>query len=187
MQLRPEVQIASAIKAMKDVVIPAIAPDNSLAVEQGRLVVGMLALMAHQLPLQFAFDRDELARLLVCADRLDQATAACAGLAAARGSLDACRGEAATLLRACAFEPADLLDVVQRLKRTVAGLVDTAAEIAEPAVFAAIGAAILDQSREQLIRDRALMAPQGWEPDPAALPPIADLLATDMTQSARGA
>ncbi|MGQ0622999.1 MAG: hypothetical protein ACT4QA_24340, partial [Panacagrimonas sp.] len=64
MQLRSEIQLTSMLKAMKDVVIPAIDPANRLAIEQSQLIVGMLGLMQHQLPIQFKFDRDELGRLV---------------------------------------------------------------------------------------------------------------------------
>src|ERR1700756_539308 len=72
MQMRPAVQIKSMVKAMTDVVLPAIDPANKLAQEQARLVIGMLGLMAQQLPLQFRFDCDELARLLQLAAALQQ-------------------------------------------------------------------------------------------------------------------
>jgi hypothetical protein len=73
MQMRPALQIQSMIKAMMDVVLPAVDPSNKLALEQSRLVIGMLSLMAQQLPLQFRFDCDELSRLLKLAAALQHA------------------------------------------------------------------------------------------------------------------
>ena len=71
MQLRPEIQITAIVKAMKDVVIPAVDADNKLATEQAQLIVGLLTLMAHQLPRLFHFDCDELQRLIACASQLE--------------------------------------------------------------------------------------------------------------------
>ena len=87
MQMRPEVQIAAMIKAMKDVVIPAVAGTNKLAEEQAKLVVGMLSLMAYQLPLQFRFDRDELARLVETSAALREVQASKPSARAACGAL----------------------------------------------------------------------------------------------------
>ena len=36
--------------------------------------------------------------------------------------------------------------------------------------------ATLAMSREQLLRERAWVITQGWEPDPKAVPPIEELL-----------
>ena len=64
MQLRPDIQLQTAIRALTEVVAPALDPDNELATEQLQLVIGMLHLMAARLPLQARYDHDELARLL---------------------------------------------------------------------------------------------------------------------------
>ena len=64
MQLRADLQLATAIRALTEVVLPAVDADNALAVEQTQVVIGMLQLMAARLPWQFRHDCDELARLL---------------------------------------------------------------------------------------------------------------------------
>src|SRR5260370_38588359 len=88
MQMRPETQTAGVIKAMKDVVIPAIDPANKQAVEQSQLIIGLLSLLSIQLPLWYRFDRDELARLLDCAKALQGVPA---GDAASKPALDTLR------------------------------------------------------------------------------------------------
>ena len=70
MQLRYEIALAAMMKSMTDVVIPAVDGKNDLAVQQANLVVGLLNLLAQQLPQQFRFDRDELQRLLVAREVL---------------------------------------------------------------------------------------------------------------------
>ena len=50
MDLRPSLQVQTVIKAMTDVVLPAVDPNNKLAQEQARLVIGMLHLVAQRQP-----------------------------------------------------------------------------------------------------------------------------------------
>ncbi|RUT76917.1 hypothetical protein EHM94_17955 [Marinobacter sp. NP-6] len=70
MQLRPEIQLQSMIKAMKDTIIPVLAPDNKPAREQAQLIVETMRLMQKQLPIMYDFDRDELSRLVALAESL---------------------------------------------------------------------------------------------------------------------
>ncbi|MCK9285355.1 MAG: hypothetical protein M0P39_13860, partial [Rhodocyclaceae bacterium] len=60
MDLRPALQVQTVIKAMTDVVLPAVDPNNKLAQEQARLVIGMLHLVMQRQPLMYRYDRDEL-------------------------------------------------------------------------------------------------------------------------------
>lgn len=179
MQMRPEIQITSVIKAVKDVLIPAIDPSNKLAVEQAQLVIGLLSLLARQLPLQFRFDRDELARLVATAEAmgsnikntnpevttaLDQLASSC--LAGSR-VLDHCR-----------LDPAALVARVRELRATMGAVVSALASTDDIEIQLQAEKLVLDMSKEQLLRDRSLVKPQGWEPNPAALPDIEALLAT---------
>lgn len=178
MQMRPEVQIASMLKAMQDVVIPALAASNNKpAVEQAQLVAGMLNLMGSQLPVQFAFDRDELARLLASADALKAIET---GDGAARQSLQALSAasdEAAQVLRECRRDPAELLGAVRSVRESICQVVDSLALGGEAASQLTAEKILLAMSKEQLLRDRSLVKLQGWEPDPAAVPAIGQLLA----------
>lgn len=177
MQMRPEVQIQSMIKALTDVVLPAIDPANKLAQEQSRLVIGMLGLMARQLPLQFRFDCDELARLLRFAEDLQHhaGTGAATDRSLARLAEQATAAKA-VLARAQAGPDAVLLAV--RSLREASGAVVTAAfQEADPAGRARVQESVLSMSEAQLLRDRSWLLSQGWEPDPKAIPPIESLLA----------
>lgn len=178
MQMRPEVQIASMIKAMSDTVLPAIDPANKLAMEQGQLVVGMLKLMSAQLPLQFRFDRDELARLLATSRELCAAPVTTSGLGGALRDLAGRQTAAAAVLERCSVDPAALLSEIRALRHAIGALVPLANSEADGPARDRIEGAILAMSRDQLLRDRALVKLQGWEPDPAAIPEIGELLST---------
>ena len=176
MQMRPEIQIISMMKAMTDVIIPAVDPTNKLAMEQAQLVVGMLNLMSKQLPVQFAFDRDELARLIDYAGRLKGVPASDSATHAAQAQLvERCEAGADALER-CKENPQTLLDGINGIREAIGTLlVALGATRDEPAQLQA-EKIIVELSKEQFLRDRAMVAPQGWEPDPAALPRIEVLL-----------
>ncbi|MBS0370529.1 MAG: hypothetical protein JSS57_15150 [Proteobacteria bacterium] len=177
MQMRPEIQITSVIKAVKDVLIPAIAPNNKLAVEQAQLVIGLLSLLASQLPLQFRFDRDELSRLLATAEALGKIRSDNPALANAMNQLATSRLAGAGVLQHCQLDPAELVGCVRELREKVGAVVTAAAGSDDLDVQLHIEKLVLEMSKEQLLRDRSLVKAQGWEPDPAALPDIGALLA----------
>lgn len=184
MQMRPEIQIKSIIKAIKDVVIPAIDPANQLAIEQSRLVIGMLTLMASQLPVQFRFDHDELARLVKAAESLQAIQASDKQFGDSARNLATCKARAATVLERCQADPSELTAAVREMRETIGQLVLAVTQTGTPEVQLKIERVILDLSKEQLLRDRSLMKLQGFEPDPAAIPEIASLLGNRLAQPA---
>jgi len=176
MQLRSEVQLASMMKAMTDVVIPAIDAKNDLAIQQAHLIVGMLNLMAHQLPMQFRFDRDELQRLVKSAEGLSLLSSKDSAVSAAVEQLAASCDAAVNVLKHCVMDPAELVASVKTMREATSMLMVAASRSDDKAAFAAVEQAVLALSKEQLLRDRSLLLVQGWEPDPSAIPPIEKLL-----------
>jgi hypothetical protein len=174
--MRPAVQIKSMVKAMTDVVLPAIDPANKLAQEQARLVVGMLGLMAQQLPLQFRFDRDELARLLELAAALGQAADGVAGLRAGVERMGEAAAAAAQTLEQARLGPEDVEHAVRQMRAVTSELVRAACAAADGPAMRRVQEAVLASSAQQLLRDRSWVLAQGWEPDPAAIPKIQELL-----------
>ncbi len=178
MQLRSEIQLASMIKAMKDVVIPAVDAKNDLAIQQAHLIVGLLNLMVHQLPMQFRFDRDEVQRLIAAAQSLSQLPTADRAIGEAAQQLEASRAAAAVVLDRCTTDPAELVTAVRDMRETLGALMSAAAGGKDAVALGAVEKVVLGLSREQLLRDRSLMLPQGWEPDPTLVPEIQSLLAS---------
>ena len=174
MQLRSEIQITSIIKAMVDVVLPALDPENKLAVEQGQLVVGMLRLMETQLPLQFRFDRDELQRLLGAAAELE---AICQS--EATDELAMARARSSGTLANCTIDPAELHQAIGTMRTAIGDTIyAVGTNSTDESVVARAEKCVLKLSREQLLRDRSLLISQGWELDPDGLTPIEELLST---------
>jgi len=176
MQMRPEVQIAAMIKALTDVIIPAVPQENKLAMEQAGLVVGMLKLMQFQLPLQFRFDRDELQRLVEAGMQLQAQETKDGATAAAMAAVAGPAARATDVLERCKAGPDELYASILELRAVLCALVDASAGSEDVGSRERIEAILLAMSREQLLRDRAVMKPQCWEPDPAAVPDIETLI-----------
>lgn len=172
MEMQPTLQLTAAIKALKDVVLPALDPAHRLAQEQGGLVVSMLELLAARLPLLYRYERDELVRFVELAADLAQAGAGQPGLEALR------QGEAAgreVLARARA-EPAELAQASLRLREATGALVAAVHRGPETPARQAVDRHVMAHAREQLLRERAFVAPQRWEGEHPALPSLASLL-----------
>lgn len=177
MQMRPQLQIQSMIKALTDVVLPAIDPGNKLAQEQSRLVVGMLALMARQIPLQFRFDCDELARLLELARELRMQARGGASTDEAQASLVEAIDAGAAVLERAKADPSDVERAGCALRIATGELISAVYRDGEPASVTRVERTALASAKQQLLRDRAFLITQNWEPDPKDVPAIGDLLA----------
>lgn len=176
MQMRPDLQIKSVIKAMNDVVLPAVDPQNKLAQEQVRLCMGLLGLMARQLPLQFRFDCDELARLSAYSAELQRIASGGSQTSAALTALKDATSSADETLERAKASPQDVEQAVRSLRQATGSLVSSVFRDGDGAVQDRVQHATLAMSKEQLLRDRAWVISQGWEPDPKAVPPIEELL-----------
>ncbi|WP_293371151.1 hypothetical protein [Nevskia sp.] len=176
MELRPAFQIPAIIKSLSDVVLPAVDPANKLAQEQGQLVVAMLHLIAQRLPLQYRYDRHELSRYLALADALAGAGAAIPEAADALHALAASAAEGRLLMAAAGTEPAALEAANLALRERVGAVVTAAAATAQDVALKAINAAVMAHTQEELLRERAWIALQGWEGPASGLPAIETLI-----------
>lgn len=177
MQMRPEIQIQSIMKAMSDTVMPALDSDNKLAQEQAKLIMGMLALMQKQMPVQFRFDCDELARLIGFAQGVRSLEI---GATDTVSPLEQDAEIAKHVLAGAKSSPADVLASVKKLRSTIGSAITEMNAAADAAGKARLKKLVLNVSREQLLRDRSLLLMQGWEPDPDAIPTIESLLGISM-------
>lgn len=176
MQMRPQIQIQSILKALTDVVLPAVDANNKLAQEQTRLIMGTLGLMARQLPLQFRFDCDELALLIEFSHELQRLAQGGQETAAANAALASSTDSASSLLVRAQAGPDDIEKAVRDLRAATGAVVSSVYRDGEHAVQDRVQRTVLAVSKEQLLRDRSLLITQGWEPDPKAVPAIETLL-----------
>lgn len=176
MELRPALALQSVIKAMTDVVLPAVDPHNKLAQEQSRLVIGVLGLLATRLPLLYRYECDELSRFLVLADTLHSQTVGISDTQQALLNLTAVAAAGKDVLERARAEPAELEAANFELREKIGALVSVVYGKANATQRQAIGATVTAHASQQLLRERAWHVSQGWESDPTALPAIESLL-----------
>ena len=171
MQLRSDLALPAMIKSLSEVVLPAVDPQNQPAIEQLQVTIGLLNLLAERLPLEFRYDRDELERLLGFARALaaidgadaDAVQALATGIA--RGS---------DVLERARATPREMLESIRELRSTAGALVTAAYAGGDAAARNALEVLVLEHADAQLLRERAWLAPQGWEA--GTLPAIGDLI-----------
>jgi hypothetical protein len=165
--------LRAAARAMHEVVLPAVDRAHPLAAEQAGLVARLLDLFAERIDLLGDRARFELQHHLALADAVQ------ADAAALSPAIGQALAHAATQGRACLREPAARPSQQQAAAQALAGvlsaLVRTAGGAAPP-LRARIEGQVLQAAQALLQMQRAWFAPQGWEPDPAAVPPLAQLL-----------
>lgn len=176
MELRPAFQIKAVIKAMTDVILPAVDPEHKLAQEQARLCIGTLQLVLNRLPLDFAFQRDELERFLALARALANAAASQPAAGEALAELSQTAEKGADVLQRAQADPAELETANFDLREKIGALVPRLYANAELAELEDVSNLLIENAGEQLVRDRAWLIDQGWEANPDALPPIETLI-----------
>lgn len=181
MDLRPKLQIQTMIKAMTDVVIPAVDPNNQLACEQAQIVLGMLHLMATRLPWQFDYDLDELARALNLSAEVLEKGRGGSHTQNALLALEQATSDARSILGA-ATSPETLEHAILELRTQTSAAIHALWIDGDPDCRHTIGRAVLDVSKEQIDRERSWFAPQGWDSQenaPAPLEAFLGPLSTD--------
>ncbi len=173
MQLRTDLALHAALRSLQQVVLPAVDPENGPAQEQLQVAIGLLALLAARLPLEFTFDCDELERLACfAAELLELSPDSAAGVQMAQALAQGQR-----VLASARVSPADLQAEVKGLREMTGRFISEAYAAADDVRRDALSALVLAHQNEQLTRERAWLLPQGWEPEPEALPALEALLA----------
>ena len=161
-----DLRLKSVLKALSDVILPALPADERLARDQVKLVMGHVAIIAEQWKHALNFELENLA--LACA---------LAGELAAM-SLDAsCGDELIVALAAAEAVDRNDYDAVTLVHRHLKGLIDVL--IADDQRCApmprAVLAAVLRYNQRRAPRERTWHRGAGLDPDTASLPPFASL------------
>lgn len=164
--------LRASIKALEDVVAPAVDAGNPLAVEQLKMTCAYLSLAAQRLDSRHARLRFETAEFLGLACEL--APHARGGDARLAAALDAAVREADAALRDADAPEDALRDAACALSRAASALVRTCAA-ARADARADVERAVLRVSKRLLDARRAWFAPLGVDPDPG-LPPLSRAL-----------
>jgi hypothetical protein len=170
MDVRPELQIQTMIKAMVDVVLPAVDPNHRMAQEQARLVIATLRLVAQRLPIAYRYDRDELERYAALArDVLVQIGAAVP--APTTATLERLVARASDVLDRARAEPAELEAATFEMRAAVGELIQSVDVSGDAPARTRLRKLILEAARTELQRERALVVDMGFETGTAAVPP----------------
>lgn len=177
MDVRPDLQIQSMIKAMSDIILPAVDADNRLAQEQARLVIATLQLVAKRLPIAYRYDRDELGRYLnLSRDLLAQLGKSQVSPVVSRLEQQLANG--ADVFERARAEPSELESSIFELRATVGELIQETRTQNHPATRATVRKLVLAAAKLELDRERALVVDIGFEADPNDMPrPILEQLA----------
>ena len=176
MQMRPAIQLQSIMKSMKDNVLPAIDPSNKLAVEQAKLILGMLNIMFQRMDLEYRYDRDELERALGFAALLQRQAKGGPDIEAAQQDLALAAALSADVLDRARAEPSELVDAIKTLRARAGALVQAVCAEGDPESKGAVRDGVLANAKEQLLRERSWLIMQGWEVDPSEVPPVENLI-----------
>lgn len=176
MELRPAIQIQVILKAMTDVVLPALDPNNRLAQEQSQLVVGMLNILAQRLPLMYRYDRDELARSLALVDTLRDQVKHLPAANDALHLLERTAENGREVLDRAKADPSELEAANFELRAKVGSLISAIYEGADMSQLSHVSKTINAHAKEQLLRERAWVILQGLEPDAKSVPALETLI-----------
>ncbi|MES2493355.1 MAG: hypothetical protein V4579_08765 [Pseudomonadota bacterium] len=157
-----ELQLGVVIKALRDVVAPAVDPDNKLALEQLHLSIATVGLVQRGLPLAHARARQELLNALDLAEAVGAA---------------GCPVETMPAQAALADPAANETRLDDARRAMLIAVEQAVADAAGTERETAVARAVIRASKPQCDLARAWSAPAGFEVEPDALPPLADLLA----------
>ena len=174
--------LRAAVKALTDVVAPAIDRNDPLAAEQLRLVVDYLQFVRNRLDLLYDRDRFELQHNLAMARTLKVLGAPLTkGTASQLETAISEGGEVQA--RVGASMPA-LKTASAALAAAVRDLIREAGSF-EPMVRGKIENCVLQASEERITFERAWYLPLGFEPAPQELAPLAQILADAASDAVR--
>ena len=172
-----EIRINNLIKSLEKTIIPAVNPDDSLALEQAALVVGHLQVLSQQWDGAYIFERGSLFQLKALALLL---------LAAATG--EGFNMPAVTQLQEAVDDIPEVLPLtvtginpyIQALGEGVDALINASFNDASEALNREVSAYVLAYGQRQALRERSWFQGNGLDTDKQELMPIDELLKTDL-------
>jgi hypothetical protein len=161
----PDLRIANCIKAIEQVVIPALPPGERLAREQAMLVIGHLSMISAQWKLALRYEVASLDAMVRLAEGLQQ-------------SEPSYQAELGTALTAIADTDRSDFDAVEQAVKVIGKVIDTviAGDEGTRPLSPASLKALLDYADRQAFRHRTWSAGCGLDPDKADLPAIETVL-----------
>jgi hypothetical protein len=166
-------RLKAALKTLEDVITPLIPAPAKFAQEQLALIKKSIALVCAQIPQEYGFVvRDAQGYL-----ELARAIAALLTSSDPQGAaLQDSIAQAAAAVPAEVPNRPRLEAALRALKRDVENAVDTISSAPDPELRAKTARLVLDHSEQQTIRERVWVVATGFDPDPASLPTIEEVI-----------
>ena len=185
MEVRPAIQLQSIIKAMTDVVLPAVDPDNRLAQEQVNLVIRMLGVVSKRLPIQYRYDRTELNRYLALSQQLMKEAAGGKTTISALEALKACASNGSQVFSRALVAPDELESAIFEMRAQMGALLLALDDDGAAASRTAVARLTMTAAKEQLDRERAWLVDMGFESKPSEMPSVESLIEAPSQSPAR--
>jgi hypothetical protein len=166
-------RIDSVIRALEDVVLPAVHTDER-ATEQLRMSIAHLGVIRAQIDTAALFERFELTGYEHLATTLVDA-AGHARADSGRHVEDACRELADVLHAEHTLDPAGVRERATELGRAIENFVSASAADSDEHFRSAVSTAVLRSERRRVDANRAVFLGMGWEPGDD-LPDITSIL-----------
>ncbi len=164
-------RLRSMMRAMQDVVLPALDGENAIAQEQGQLVLGSLALLLDQVDYAHTFEvieaRDQCT-LLMTIVAMAQATPR---TAVATSSAQTALAHARPRIEIATTSVPELQQINCDLRDALTALIDEIERAGARELALAVALCVLDFSATQLTRERSWVAGTGFDP-PGTVPDI---------------
>lgn len=171
MEHRPEMILQAVVKSLRDNVVPAVDAENAPAQQQLAIGIALIEIVLSRIPLMYRYDRQDLTKLAELAETL-LATDAPRG-EALRAQVD----RAADVLARARADPGELAATIAALRDGIGRFATIEQARGDADRVRAVRKAIVASAGEMILRERAWVAPFGFEADPQAIPPIETLLA----------
>lgn len=164
-----ELQLQTIVKSLRDNVLPAVDPENELAQQQMQISLATLGIVLEHLPLVHNVRRRDIS---IHSELAEQLLEACS-LQISKAALNKAVLDAKAGLADATLGFAQLQQVARSLRDVIGQVVSDHAE-SESAPD--IERLVLETSTETLQLGRAWNKPMSFEPDPAAIPGLAQQL-----------
>ncbi|MEQ1867833.1 MAG: hypothetical protein ABL996_24705 [Micropepsaceae bacterium] len=171
MQPDLDIRLKAMIKAMTEVVLPAVDSSNSAAVEQARLVTASIALVREQVDYLHWYAATEARELMEFGRALVESWSGVTGASIESAILDAMK------VAARADVPTSSLTAANRaLREALSAGIAEALGSGDPAVRERVEHLVLERSEALLRLERSFVAPTGFEVDRQGLASIRETL-----------
>jgi hypothetical protein len=169
-------RLATLLRAMQEVVLPAIDPKNRLAIDQANIVVGNLRLLLDQCDKAYQYEWVELREYFDLVSAISSSAQSSGNADEALQAADAALAASRALVAMEIPTQGELVARVRDLKGAADALLHAAYQQGSPEHRARVDTLVHEQAQRQLTRERVWFRKAGFELDAGQLPSMEDVL-----------